>query len=148
MTWAQRLKRVFNIDVSTCGHCGGTVRIVASIGEPTKTVHGDAGYTGVGKRREHDGRTVKRHIAERRSTMKKRPAGRLKRLTEERETLKARFRTRVEHPFRVLKRQFGYTAMRYRGMAKNAAQVLTLFALSSLWMMRRRMLATAGEVRL
>jgi len=35
MAWAQRLKRVFNIDVSTCGHCGGTVRIVASIEEPT-----------------------------------------------------------------------------------------------------------------
>ncbi len=35
MTWAQRLKRVFNIDVSTCVHCGGTVRIVASIEEPT-----------------------------------------------------------------------------------------------------------------
>jgi len=33
--WAQRLKRVFNIDVSTCGHCGGAVRIVASIEEPT-----------------------------------------------------------------------------------------------------------------
>jgi len=35
MTWAQRLKRVFNIDVSTCGDCGGAVRIVASIEEPT-----------------------------------------------------------------------------------------------------------------
>jgi len=35
MTWGQRLKRVFNINVSTCGHCGGTVRIVASIEEPT-----------------------------------------------------------------------------------------------------------------
>ena len=35
MTWAQRLKRVFKIDVSTCGHCGGTVRIVASIEEIT-----------------------------------------------------------------------------------------------------------------
>jgi len=33
--WAQRLKRVFNIDVKTCIHCGGTVRIVASIEEPT-----------------------------------------------------------------------------------------------------------------
>jgi hypothetical protein len=33
--WAQRLKRVFNIDVSTCGHCGGAVRIVASIEEAT-----------------------------------------------------------------------------------------------------------------
>ena len=35
MTWAQRLKRVFGIDVSTCVHCGGAVRIVASIEEPT-----------------------------------------------------------------------------------------------------------------
>jgi hypothetical protein len=34
MTWAQRLKRVFGIDVSTCIHCGGAVRIVASIEEP------------------------------------------------------------------------------------------------------------------
>ncbi len=34
MTWAQRLKRVFNIDVTTCTHCGGSVRIVASIEEP------------------------------------------------------------------------------------------------------------------
>jgi hypothetical protein len=34
-TIAQRLKRVFGIDVYTCGHCGGTVRIVASIEEPT-----------------------------------------------------------------------------------------------------------------
>ena len=35
MTWAQRLKRVFGIDVSTCIHCGGAVRIAASIKEPT-----------------------------------------------------------------------------------------------------------------
>lgn len=34
MTWAERLKRVFNIEVSTCVHCGGTLRIVASIEEP------------------------------------------------------------------------------------------------------------------
>ncbi len=35
MTWAQRIKRVFGIDLSTCVHCGGAVRIVASIEEPT-----------------------------------------------------------------------------------------------------------------
>jgi hypothetical protein len=34
MTWAQRLKRAFNINVTTCVHCGGAVRIVASIEEP------------------------------------------------------------------------------------------------------------------
>ena len=35
MTWAQRLKRVFGIEVTTCIHCGGAVRIVASIEDPT-----------------------------------------------------------------------------------------------------------------
>ncbi len=34
MTWAQRLKRVFGIDVETCIHCGGKVKIVASVEEP------------------------------------------------------------------------------------------------------------------
>ena len=33
MTWAQRLKRVFNIDVEICGHCGGTVKVIACIEE-------------------------------------------------------------------------------------------------------------------
>ena len=40
----------------------------------------------------------------------------------------------VEHPFRVLKQQFGYVKVRYRGLKKNTAQIVTLFALSNLWM--------------
>ena len=35
MTWAQRLKRVFSIDIETCSECGGAVRIIASIEDPT-----------------------------------------------------------------------------------------------------------------
>ncbi len=31
MTWAQRLKRVFSIDIEVCGRCGGSVRVIASI---------------------------------------------------------------------------------------------------------------------
>jgi len=54
----------------------------------------------------------------------------------------------VEHPFRVIKRQFGYVKVRYRGLAKNSAQVQTLFALSNLWMARRQLLPAAGSVRL
>ena len=54
----------------------------------------------------------------------------------------------VEHPFRVIKRQFGYTKVRFRGLAKNTAQLVTLFALSNLWMARRHLLTNAGEVRL
>ncbi|MDM7580390.1 transposase, partial [Xanthomonas fragariae] len=53
-------------------------------------------------------------------------------------------RAKVEHPFRVIKRQFGYTKVRYRGLAKNTAHVLTLFALSNLWMVRRQLLPARG----
>ena len=34
MTWAQRLERVFGIDIETCSTCGGTVRIIACIEDP------------------------------------------------------------------------------------------------------------------
>ena len=34
MTWARRLKRVFNIEIATCSECGGDVRIIASIEDP------------------------------------------------------------------------------------------------------------------
>jgi len=35
MTWAQRLKRVFNIDIERCSECGGAVKVIASIEDPT-----------------------------------------------------------------------------------------------------------------
>ena len=59
-------------------------------------------------------------------------------------------RAKVEHPFGVIKRQFGYVKARFRGLANNTAQLVTLFALSKLWMARRHLLANAGagEVRL
>ncbi|MCR8722466.1 transposase, partial [Pseudomonas syringae] len=63
------------------------------------------------------------------------------------EFAKAQVRAKVEHPFHVLKRQFGYTKVRFRGLAKNTAQQATLFALSNLWMVRKRLLVM-GEVRL
>jgi len=53
----------------------------------------------------------------------------------------AMVRARVEHPFRMLKRQFGYLKTRYRGLAKNRAQLFTLFALGNLFLVRRRLLS-------
>jgi anti-sigma factor RsiW len=50
-------------------------------------------------------------------------------------------RAKVEHPFRVIKRQFGLAKVRFRGLAKNTAHVVTLFGLSNLWMARRRLMA-------
>lgn len=60
------------------------------------------------------------------------------------ERAKASVRAKVEHPFRVLKRQFGCTKVRYRGLAKNTAQIVALFALGNLWMARRRLMGAAG----
>ena len=50
-------------------------------------------------------------------------------------------RAKVEHPFRVIKRQFGHMKTRYRGLAKNRAHLFTLFALGNLFLVRRRLLA-------
>jgi len=47
----------------------------------------------------------------------------------------------VEHPFRVVKRQFGYTKVRFKGLMKNTAQIVTLFALANLYLARRRLMA-------
>ena len=68
----------------------------------------------------------------------------LRKLTTEIEHAKASIRATVEHPFRVVKRQFGHVKARYRGLAKNGAQMLTLFALSNVWMARKHLLAPAG----
>ena len=62
------------------------------------------------------------------------------RLAEQIQRLKASVRAKVEHPFRVIKRQFGHVKVRYRGLAKNTAQLHTLFALANLWMVRRQLM--------
>ena len=53
----------------------------------------------------------------------------------------AMVRAKVEHPFRVIKRQFGHAKTRYRGLAKNRAQLFTLFALGNLFLVRRSLMA-------
>jgi IS5 family transposase len=103
---------------------------------------GDAGYQGVHKRVEARGPTW--YVALRPGLRRKlNPFIAEDWLTEGIEQLKASVRAKVEHPFRVLKRQFGYTKVRYRGLMKNTAQIVTLFALSNLWMARRRLLMGA-----
>ncbi|KKB64353.1 hypothetical protein WM40_05195 [Robbsia andropogonis] len=53
---------------------------------------------------------------------------------------KASIRAKFEHPFRLIKQQFGFVNVRYRGLKKNTAQLATLFALSNLWMTRRKLI--------
>ena len=114
-----------------------------------ETVCGDSGYTGLDKREDMQGKGDLGYlIAAKPSVLKqiKRKSG--QKLARELEHAKASLRAKVEHPFRVIKRQFGYTKVRYRGLVKNTAQVLTLFALSNLWMVRRPLLITVGTLRL
>jgi IS5 family transposase len=53
---------------------------------------------------------------------------------------KSRVRSRVEHVFHVLKRIFGFVKVRYRGLAKNSHRLAVNFALSNLYLSRRRLL--------
>lgn len=108
-------------------------------------VHADAGYTGADKRVGR--KKLVWEIAERRGKIKAMAEGKQKRLVQVAEKAKASVRARVEHPFRVIKRQFGYVKVRFRGLAKNTAQVLTLFALSNLWMARKQLMGSTGTMR-
>jgi len=62
----------------------------------------------------------------------------LKETAERLEKLKAQVRSRVEHPFQILKNLFKYRKVRYRGLAKNTAQLHTLFALANLILAGRK----------
>ena len=87
------------------------------------------------------------HIAARPSDVAKIPEGRAQTKLQQQEHREASIRAKVEHPFRVIKRQFGLVEVRFRGLQKNTAQLLTLFALSNLWMARRQLMAMQGAVR-
>ncbi|MDI9079623.1 IS5-like element ISXo1 family transposase [Xanthomonas oryzae pv. oryzae] len=108
------------------------------------SVFGDSGYTGAEKRDELQSCEAAFFIAAKRSTIQAIGNKRARAWAERWEHFKASVRAKVEHPFRVIKRQFGYTKVRYRGLAKNTAQVQTLFALSNLWMVRRHLLPARG----
>jgi len=100
---------------------------------------GDSGYQGVHKRAEAAGPTW--HVAMRPGKRRVlNPFIEPEFMAERAEKMKASIRAKVEHPFRVIKRQFGFNTAHYRGLAKNTAQIVTLFALSNLWMARRRLM--------
>ena len=108
-------------------------------GEETEA-WGDAGYQGAAKRPDAKSH-VRWNIAMRPGKRKLLDKSRLvDAMTDELERTKPRIRAKVEHPFRVIKRQWGYVKVRYRGLAKNTAQLHTLFALSNLWMVRRSLM--------
>lgn len=107
-----------------------------------KYIHADAGYLGMDKREEHGKRKVNWHIAVRRS-----PRKMLNEAGQQLEKLKASIRARVEHPFAIIKRQFGYGRVRYRGLKKNTNRLYVLCGLANLLLADRFVQAwTAGSV--
>ena len=112
-------------------------------GEET-LAYGDAGYQGIAKRPDANP-NVNWHVAMRPRkcrTLDKNNAADA--LIDQAEKLQASLRAKVEHPFRVIKRQFGYVKVRYRGLKKNTAQLVTLFALSKLWMVHGKLMGVRG----
>ena len=128
----------------------GTAANISDINETHNLLHGDeemvfadAGYTGAEKREEMKDCTATWQIAMKRGKRKKlrEEGGELGQANEEVEKAKAGIRAFVEHPFRILKCQFGYRKTRYRGLAKNTTQLHMLFALGNLYMARRELMA-------
>ena len=94
-----------------------------------RLVWGDAGYQGIPKRPEHQDRDVHWHVAlrpgVRRTLEPDSPAARV-------EQAKSSLRAQVEHPFRTVKRHFGYDKVRYRGQHKNGQRLALLLGFHNL----------------
>ncbi len=125
----------------------GTAANEADINQTAVLLHGreesvfaDAGYAGAGKRPELADRDVSWNIAIKRSIIKALPKT-LRDLAEPVERALAQLRAWVEHPFHIVKNRFRHKKLRYRGLAKNTAQLRTLFALANLVIVKKALFA-------
>ena len=125
----------------------GTPANVSDISQAHALVHGeecvvfgDAGYQGAHKRQENQRSTADWHIAMKRGKRKALGQDAMGMLLERFEQLKASVRAKVEHPFHVLKNLFKHRKTRYRGLAKNEAQLFSLFGLANLMLARKRLM--------
>ena len=118
--------------IGTAGNVSDVTQAHALLHGDEVAAMGDAGYQGVEKREENLGKNVTWHVAMKRSKRKVLPNNKLGRATEKLEHLKASVRAKVEHPFHVVKNLFRHRKARYRGLAKNTAQLFTLFGFANL----------------
>jgi IS5 family transposase len=117
-----------------------------------KDVFADGGYAGVDQREEVKaaqeagaiGEDLNWHVAAKRSQIKAMPEGALKTLTKALEKTKAQIRARIEHLFHVVKNIFGHKKARYKGLARNAAQLMVLFGLANLVRAKASLMAMQG----
>src|SRR5881398_2065942 len=125
----------------------GTAANEADINQTAALLHGqeeavfaDAGYTGADKRLELEDCDVSWNIAIKRSIIKALPKD-LRDWAEAVESALSQVRAWVEHPFHIVKNLFRHKKLRYRGLAKNTAQLHTLFALANLVIVKKTLLA-------
>ena len=147
--WHFGMKAHIGVDVASgvVHTVTGTAANEADINQTAALLHGreaavfaDAGYTGAGKRPEHADREVSWNIAIKRSIIKALPKT-LRDLAEPVERALAQVRAWVEHPFHIVKNRFRHKKLRYRGLAKNTAQLHTLFALANLVIVKKALFA-------
>ena len=101
-------------------------------------VFADAGYQGADKR--DDATAANWHVAMKPSVRKKwKKQPRIGKLLDYVERVKAGVRAKIEHPFYFVKNRFGLKKVRYRGLAKNTAQLFTLFGLANLLIAKRQL---------
>jgi IS5 family transposase len=132
--------------IGTAGNVHDITQAQALLHGDETDAFGDAGYQGVEKREEHLEQPVTWHIAMRpskRKALDKSPAGEL---MERLEHTKASIRAKVEHPFHVVKNLFRHRKARYKGLAKNTAQLFTLFGFANLVLARRWLLSVDSRV--
>ena len=126
--------------VATAANVGDITQAGALLHGEEEVAFGDAGYRGVDKREEAQG--PRWHVAMQPGKRRKLDLTRKwARLLEQAEQLKASVRAKVEHPFHVVKNLFCHKKVRYKGLAKNEAQLFSLFALANLVIAKRRLLA-------
>ena len=138
--WHFGMKAHIGVDVASgvVHTLTGTAANEADINQTAALLHGreeavfaDAGYTGADKRPELAERDISWNIAIKRGIIKALPKG-LRDVAEPVERALSQVRAWVEHPFHIIKNLFRHRKLRYRGLAKNTAQLHTLFA-SQTW---------------
>ena len=112
-----------------------------------RVVHGDAGYQGLEKREERAGGDVECGIAMRPGRRRRLPETAAGRLLDGLEPAKAHRRAKVEHPFPVIKQQFGLEKTRLPGQATNHCKMMVMAALPNLFLSRKRLVAIAAAWR-
>jgi IS5 family transposase len=126
--------------VGTAANVSDVTQACALLHGQETVAFGDAGYRGVHKRDE--AKAPKWHVAM--QPGKRRlldPTSKWAQMLEKAEQLKASVRAKVEHPFHVIKNLFRHKKVRYKGLAKNNAQLFSLFGLANLVIAKRPLLA-------